>query len=114
MAEHVLKVQPPYLDALLDGSKTFEVRRNDRAYQRGDMLVLREWHPEQTNSAKWCPVCNFSLARFGHWSAKEGREARRVVTFVYAGDPRFGGIEPGHVVLALAASRPADADQEVT
>jgi hypothetical protein len=40
MAEHFLKVQPPYMDALLDGTKTFEVRKNDRGYQKGDTLRL--------------------------------------------------------------------------
>lgn len=81
MSEHVLKVQPPYFDALLDGSKTFEVRKNDRAYQRGDTLVLREFV---------VPAMRLT-----------GREIRKRVSFVYAGDPRFGGIEQGHVVLAL-------------
>lgn len=86
MAEHVLKVQPPYFDALLDGSKTFEVRRNDRGFQRGDVLVLSEVY--------------LSTLTF------TGRSLRKFVSFVYAGDPRFGGIEPGHVVLALADQEP--------
>ena len=38
MAEHELKIDRVYLDALIDGSKTFEVRYNDRGYQRGDLL----------------------------------------------------------------------------
>jgi hypothetical protein len=42
---HVLKVQPPGFDALLEG-KSFEVRRNDRGFQKGDVLELREWLPE--------------------------------------------------------------------
>jgi hypothetical protein len=36
MSEHLLKVIPPYFDALADGTKPFEVRKNDRAYQTGD------------------------------------------------------------------------------
>lgn len=35
---HVLKIEPQFLNALLDGSKTFEVRVNDRGYQAGDVL----------------------------------------------------------------------------
>lgn len=81
MSVHCLKVVPPYFDALLDGSKTFEVRRNDRGFQRGDTLILREWEP---TVLRWT-----------------GRELSRRVAFVYSGDPRFGGIEPGFVVLAL-------------
>lgn len=101
-ATHELKVIPPYFDALVSGSKTFEVRKNDRAYQRGDVLILREWHPEQTNAARWCEHdgCRFHTQAFGHW-AKCRETVKRVVSFVYAGDPRFGGIEPGYVVLGL-------------
>lgn len=42
---HHLKTEPTWYEALLLGSKTFEVRRDDRGYQRGDLVVLREWIP---------------------------------------------------------------------
>lgn len=90
---HVLKVQPPYFDDLLDGSKTFEVRKNDRAFQRGDELWLWETEATYKDCARF-PDC-LEWADHGH------RHLRRRVTFVYSGDPRFGGIEPGHVVLGL-------------
>lgn len=99
---HELKVVPPYFDSPVAGSMTFEVRRNDRAYQRGDILRLREWHPEQTNTVRRClhDGCGYWLSAFGHWA--ELREVvERVVTFVYSGDPRLGGIEPGYVVMGL-------------
>ena len=35
---HKLKIDEVYLDALLSGEKTFEIRYNDRGYQRGDTL----------------------------------------------------------------------------
>lgn len=38
---HVLKTVAHYWDAVKRGDKTFEVRRNDRAFQTGDVLVLR-------------------------------------------------------------------------
>lgn len=97
---HSIKVQPPYFDALVDGSKTFEVRPNDRSYQAGDVLVLNEWHPAGFDKEN-CHTCrNFSWEP--HYTT--GRVIRRRVTFVYSGDPRFGGLEPGHVVLALGAA----------
>lgn len=93
MSEHKIKVQRPYFDALLDGSKTFEVRRNDRAFQRGDYVHLVEW---VTDDSPMIPA--------GGWLT--GRGVWREVTFVYSGDPRWGGIEPGYVVLGLAAPVP--------
>lgn len=40
---HDLKCWPVPFAAILDGSKTFEWRKNDRDYRVGDMLHLREW-----------------------------------------------------------------------
>jgi Domain of unknown function (DUF3850) len=44
---HELKVWPPYFDQIAAGVKTFDVRRNDRGFQVGDVLILHEWNPEQ-------------------------------------------------------------------
>ncbi|MFT8350066.1 ASCH/PUA domain-containing protein [Clostridium saccharoperbutylacetonicum] len=40
---HELKILPQYFNVVADGSKTFEIRKNDRDYQVGDKLVLEEW-----------------------------------------------------------------------
>lgn len=92
MPEHVLKVAAPYFEALADGSKTFEVRRNDRAFQRGDEVTLWDVGPDGRNCSPDCPDPKCS---------RRGRTLRFSISYVYAGDPRFGGLEPGHVVLAL-------------
>lgn len=39
---HALKTEPEYFEAVLDGSKTFEVRKNDRGFRVGDYLALNE------------------------------------------------------------------------
>lgn len=44
--EHELKIWPQYYCRVADGSKTFEVRDNDRGFQSGDTVVLKEWDPE--------------------------------------------------------------------
>ncbi len=43
---HELKIWPQFYCRVADGSKTFEVRENDRHFQSGDAVVLREWDPE--------------------------------------------------------------------
>jgi hypothetical protein len=42
MTTHELKCWPEMFDAVAEGRKTFDVRKNDRGYQTGDRLVLRK------------------------------------------------------------------------
>lgn len=43
---HYLKCHPRPFEALAVGVKTHEVRKADRDYRVGDLLVLREWVPD--------------------------------------------------------------------
>lgn len=47
---HALKIWPQYFARVLDGSKTFEVRHNDRGFQRGDVVLLEEWDPDRVEA----------------------------------------------------------------
>ena len=40
---HELKILPEYFRDILRENKTFEVRKNDRNFQVGDKLILKEW-----------------------------------------------------------------------
>ena len=40
---HDLKIDEPYLKAKLAGNKLFEIRCNDRGYQKGDTVSYREY-----------------------------------------------------------------------
>lgn len=40
MKTHRLKVLVKYADAIMNGTKTFEVRKNDRGYEVGDKIVF--------------------------------------------------------------------------
>lgn len=40
---HSLKILPKYFNAVVSGDKTFEVRKNDRNFQVGDKLILKEY-----------------------------------------------------------------------
>lgn len=81
---HDLKTWLPYFDAIIDGSKPFEVRKNDRDYKVGDTLRLIPFDPEKGRAVR----------RFGM------RHCDKDVTYVLAGG-QFG-IDPGYVVLGLA------------
>lgn len=42
--KHELKIWPQYFCRIMDGTKTFEVRNNDRGFQAGDTVLLREYN----------------------------------------------------------------------
>ena len=47
MTTHTLKTWPVFFEAILDGSKSFEIRStDDRFFEIGDVLILQEWIPE--------------------------------------------------------------------
>jgi hypothetical protein len=46
VTRHELKTWPKQFSATLSGFKKHEVRVNDRNYQEGDELLLREWNPD--------------------------------------------------------------------
>lgn len=73
---HELKVLPEYFNAISTGEKTFELRKDDRGFQVGDKLVLREW---DTNGYS-------------------GREITCRVTYMLKG---FAGLQDGYAVLSI-------------
>jgi len=43
---HHVKCWPEFYQALAIGQKSFEIRKNDRAYKVDDSLFIEEWDPE--------------------------------------------------------------------
>lgn len=86
---HVLNTLPHYYDAVASGAKTFEIRRNDRGFQTGDVIELVRMRNETDRNAK-----SFDRSRI-----------RKRITYMFAGDPALGldlgGIRGGYVVLGL-------------
>lgn len=87
MKEHDLKVWPEYYEAIEADLKPFEIRKNDRDYQVGDVLRLREYSPGPDEYT--------------------GRETRRRVVYMLDGDHPMGfafGLRAGFVAMALQRS----------
>lgn len=46
---HRLKTWPEYFSQVESGQKTFEVRKNDRDFQNGDIVTLMEFDPNESH-----------------------------------------------------------------
>ena len=57
MTCHDLKILPQFFQAVVDGRKTFELRReDDRMFHIGDTLTLCEWRPGSGHTGRQCKV----------------------------------------------------------
>lgn len=86
---HELKTWDVYFDAIERSEKTFEVRRDDRGFQKGDTLRLIRMKKHRDGS--WIEH------RRPHDNSRITVE--RKITYILTGG-QFG-IEPGYVVLGL-------------
>jgi len=84
--QHVdLKILPEYYAAVLEGTKRFEVRLDDRDYQVGKVYWLREWVPAVARCAEGILGQDDS-----HYT---GRSMLVVINYVLRGVP---GLAPGY------------------
>lgn len=72
MKKHELKILPQYFQPVWDGTKTFELRKDDRDYQRGDILVLREWDGEKYTGSALCVKVTYILQDADKYGLKNG------------------------------------------
>jgi hypothetical protein len=73
---HTLKTWPTQFNAVTSGAKTFEIRKNDRDFKVGDVLILQCYDPETQTYV--------------------GREIAKTVTYITDWDQK-----PGNVVMGL-------------
>lgn len=78
MKHHELKIWPVFFEAVLVGYKKCEFRINDRNFQLGDLLILREYSPETQSFT--------------------GRVLRKYVSHIL----ELLDLSPGYVILSLS------------
>lgn len=76
---HILKTWPEYMDSIVSGEKMFELRKNDRDFQVGDVLILVEYDPGSKLFLK--------------------REVQKRITYILEG-PAFG-LKEGYCIMSL-------------
>lgn len=80
MRTHELKTWPDYFYRIFSGQKRFEVRKQDRDFQIGDILHLREYDPGTETYT--------------------GRSVRAEITYILSGG--YFGIDPGYCVMSIS------------
>lgn len=85
MKIHELKTLPKFFKAQVTGNKQFEVRKNDRDFQVGDILILKEWDNGYT-----------------------GAEVNVIVTYMLKD---FIGLKDGYVVLGTRQVEDRDMEE---
>lgn len=79
--EHELKTWPQFYQPIIDGTKTFELRNDDRYFSAGDILHLREYDPFK--------------------GIYTGQEAKANVTFVMRRWSELG-LKDGYCIMSIA------------
>lgn len=105
--EHVLKLDTEYFDAVACGAKPFEVRRDDRGFQRGDILIL-----ERYGKSKSALKGIYYLTKTGYTASDKSEIARARVRVTYVLTGGQYGIEPGYVVLGIALLKAMEAQDD--
>lgn len=67
-----VKVLPEFYEELRMHRKTFEIRKDDRDYQVGDILVLREWNGKEYTGSKTKREITYILRNAEEYGLKEG------------------------------------------
>lgn len=75
---HELKILPQYFNDVVCQKKTFEIRKDDRDYQVGDTLILKEFDGSDYTNHK----------------------VKRVITYILR-DAKDYGLEDGYCILGI-------------
>ena len=92
MKQHELKTWGQYFQAIVSGEKTFELRKNDRDFQVGDKLLLKEYN--------LLGITHVTQEMKGEYT---GAEQMVEVTYILKHEPMKNnfGIERGYCVMGI-------------
>lgn len=86
---HELKTWPEFWDAVSSGEKKFEVRKNDRGFQKGDLLILMKYDPKKGRDGDYVR----------HITDNSPYRVEKRIKYVLSGG--MFGIAPDYVVLGF-------------
>jgi hypothetical protein len=69
--EHELKCAQEHYIRIISGQKTFEIRKNDRNFQVGDILILREYDAKRGQYIDCSPAIRARIVYITHYAQKD-------------------------------------------
>ena len=97
MKIHELKILPKYFNDVKCEKKPFELRKNDRDFKVGDILILKEFNPNE----------EYETIEDGIYSNFSGKKVLRQVTYI------LNDIEGLNNEYAILGIKPIDLDIEL-
>lgn len=91
MKLHELKIKYEYLVEVASGKKTFELRKNDRDYQEGDLIRFIEAEEYQANETK---------KLLGNVAYNINSNDLYKITYVLKYVPQYG-LDPNYCILGI-------------
>jgi hypothetical protein len=88
MRVHTIKIARRYYERLVIGQKTFEVRRNDRDYQVGDLLNFDVVNDVNSNTPEPLPEGGWEKAKVTYTHQGYGLDEDFIILGVKMLDPR--------------------------
>ena len=69
---HRIKLREEYEEAVISGDKNFEIRYNDRGYQKGDMIIFTVVRADGTDKLSPLEIIRFKITYVLHgWGLQE-------------------------------------------
>lgn len=69
---HDIKIYTQFYNRVFSEQKTFEIRKNDRDYQVGDILLMREYDPEKREYIDHSQPISAEIVYMSNFEQKEG------------------------------------------
>lgn len=99
MKIHELKILPQYFSAIKEEKKTFELRKDDRGFQVGDVLMLKEFNLQEKYETIEGAETYFS-----------GNKILRQITYIFKDETENMGLSKDYAILGI---KPIDEDVEL-
>lgn len=99
MKIHELKILPQYFNAIKEEKKNFELRKDDRDFQVGDVLMLKEFNLQEKYETIEGAETYFS-----------GNKILRQITYIFKDETESMGLSKDYAILGI---KPIDEDVEL-